>query len=322
MNCPAAIGSVHADQTRIRQALLNLASNASKFTEGGTVTIAAQRSTEGGRDWITIAVTDTGIGLTREQIERLFQDFVQADASTTRKYGGTGLGLAISRRFCQMMGGDIAVESEPGQGSTFTIRLPAHVGAGEPIAAQQSALPGPPSPAAPMDAPVILVVDDDPTVRAVTERFLVREGFIVVTADGGVEGLRLARELRPAAITLDVMMPDLDGWSVLSVIKGDPALSDIPVILMTIVDEKGRGFALGATEFLVKPVDRNQLIGTLRKICGASGRRVLLVDDEDMARRGSGSRWRRTGGAWGRRRMARWPWSNWRRRNRTSSSST
>ena len=173
-----------------------------------------------------------------------------------------------------------------------------------------------------MDAPVILVVDDDPTVRAVTERFLVREGFIVVTADGGVEGLRLARELRPAAITLDVMMPDLDGWSVLSVIKGDPALSDIPVILMTIVDEKGRGFALGATEFLVKPVDRNQLIGTLRKICGASGRRVLLVDDEDMARRGSGSRWRRTGGAWGRRRMARWPWSNWRRRNRTSSSST
>jgi signal transduction histidine kinase/DNA-binding response OmpR family regulator/HAMP domain-containing protein len=285
VSCPAAIGSMHADQTRIRQALLNLASNASKFTEGGTVTIAARRSTEAGGDWITIAVTDTGIGLTREQIGRLFQDFVQADASTTRKYGGTGLGLAISRRFCQMMGGDIGVESEPGQGSTFTIRLPAHVGAGEPIAAQQSAPPGTPSPAAPMDAPVILVVDDDPTVRAVTERFLVREGFTVVTADGGVEGLRLARELRPAAITLDVMMPDLDGWSVLSVIKGDPALSDIPVILMTIVDEKGRGFALGATDFLVKPVDRNRLIGTLRNICGASGRRVLLVDDENIARR-------------------------------------
>ena len=284
VSCPAAIGSMHADQTRIRQALLNLASNASKFTEGGTVTIAARRSTEAGRDWITITVTDTGIGLTREQIGRLFQDFVQADASTTRKYGGTGLGLAISRRFCQMMGGDIGVESEPGQGSTFTIRLPAQFGAGEPIAAQQSAPPGASAPT-PIDAPVILVVDDDPTVRAVTERFLAREGFIVVTADGGVEGLRLARELRPSAITLDVMMPDLDGWSVLSVIKGDPALSDIPVILMTIVDEKGRGFALGATEFLVKPVDRNQLIGTLRSICGASGRRVLIVDDDNIARR-------------------------------------
>ena len=112
------------------QVLSNLLNNAAKFTEGGTVTIAARRSTEGGRDWITIAVTDTGIGLTREQMDRLFQDFAQADASTTRKYGGTGLGLAISRRFCQMMGGDIGVESEPGQGSTFTIRLPAHAGAG------------------------------------------------------------------------------------------------------------------------------------------------------------------------------------------------
>jgi signal transduction histidine kinase/CheY-like chemotaxis protein len=285
VNCPATIGSMHADQTRIRQALLNLASNASKFTERGMITIAVRRSTEAGRDWIIIAVTDTGIGLTREQMGRLFQDFVQADASTTRKYGGTGLGLAISRRFCQMMGGDIGVASEPGQGSTFTIRLPAHVGAAQPIAGPQSAPPGASAPA-PIDAPVILVVDDDPTVRAVTERFLAREGFSVVTANGGVEGLRLARELRPAAITLDVLMPDLDGWSVLSVMKGDPALSDIPVILMTIVDERGRGFSLGVTEFLLKPVDRNRLIGTLRKICGASGRRVLLVDDEDMARRG------------------------------------
>ena len=284
VNCPTAIGSMHADQTRIRQALLNLASNASKFTERGTVTITAQRSTEAGRDWIMIAVTDTGIGLTREQMERLFQDFVQADASTTRKYGGTGLGLAISRRFCQMMGGDIGVESELGHGSTFTIRLPAHVGAAQPVAAPQSAPPGVSS-LAPIDAPVILVVDDDPTVRALTERFLVREGFSVVTANGGVEGLRLARELRPAAITLDVIMPDLDGWSVLSVLKSDPALSDIPVILMTIVDERGQGFSLGATEFLVKPVDRNRLIGALRNMCGASGRRVLLVDDENIARR-------------------------------------
>jgi len=285
VNCPAEIGAMHADQTRLRQALLNLASNASKFTEGGTVTIDARRSTEGGRDWITIAVADTGIGLTREQMGRLFQDFVQADASTTRKYGGTGLGLAISRRFCQMMGGDIGVESEPGRGSTFTIRLPAQVGSAQPIAATPSS-PAEVSSLAPRGAPVILVIDDDATVRAVAERYLAREAFSVVTASGGVEGLRLARELKPAAITLDVIMPDLDGWSVLSVLKGDPALADIPVILMTIVDERGRGFSLGATEFLVKPVDHQRLITLLRSVCCASGRRVLLVDDEDSTRQG------------------------------------
>jgi CheY-like chemotaxis protein/anti-sigma regulatory factor (Ser/Thr protein kinase) len=285
VNCPLEIGTMHADQTRIRQALLNLASNASKFTEGGTVTIDVRRGTEAGRDWITIAVTDTGIGLTREQMGRLFQDFVQVDASTTRKYGGTGLGLAISRRFCQMMGGDIGVESEPGRGSTFTMRLPAQVDTAQPVAAPPITPAEAPSPP-PKGAQVILVIDDDPTVRAVTEHFLAREAFSVVTAAGGVEGLRLARELRPAAITLDVMMPDLDGWSVLSVLKGDPALADIPVILVTIVDERGRGFALGATEFLVKPVDHQRLIALLRRVCGASGRRLLLVDDEDDIRYG------------------------------------
>jgi len=285
VNCPAEIGSMHADQTRLRQALLNLASNASKFTEGGSVTIDARRSTESGRDWITVAVADTGIGLTREQMARLFQDFVQADASTTRKYGGTGLGLAISRRFCQMMGGDIGVESEPDRGSTFTIRLPAQVGTAQPIAATPSS-PAEVSSPVPTRAPVILVIDDDATVRAVVERFLAREAFSVVTASGGLEGLRLARELKPAAITLDVIMPDLDGWSVLSVLKGDPALADIPVILMTIVDERSRGFSLGATEFLIKPVDRQRLITLLRSVCGGSGRQVLLVDDDDSTRHG------------------------------------
>ncbi len=129
VDCAADLGTMRADQTRIRQALLNLASNANKFTEKGTVTLSARRGVEVGREWVTLAVSDTGIGLTPEQMGKLFQDFVQADASTTRKYGGTGLGLAISRRFCQMMGGDITVASEPGRGSTFTIRLPAEVGA-------------------------------------------------------------------------------------------------------------------------------------------------------------------------------------------------
>jgi signal transduction histidine kinase/CheY-like chemotaxis protein len=279
------LGTMRADQTRIRQALLNLASNANKFTENGTVTIGARRGVEAGREWVTLAVTDTGIGLTPEQMGKLFQDFVQADASTTRKYGGTGLGLAISRRFCQMMGGDIAVASEPGRGSTFTIRLPAEVGAVQPAAAVRDAAASRASGTG-SEAPTILVVDDDQTVREIIERHLTREGFAVVTARGGQEGLRLARELHPAAITLDVMMADLDGWTVLAAIKGDPELADIPVILVSIVDEKNRGYALGATDYLVKPVDRARLSGVLRNICGAAGRRVLLVDDDDTVRRG------------------------------------
>jgi CheY-like chemotaxis protein/anti-sigma regulatory factor (Ser/Thr protein kinase) len=285
VDCAADLGTMRADQTRIRQALLNLASNANKFTEQGTVTIAARRALEAGREWVTIAVTDTGIGLTPEQVGKLFQDFVQADASTTRRYGGTGLGLAISRRFCQMMGGDITVASEPGRGSTFTIRLPAEVGAVQPAAAVRDAAAARPGAAA-SGAATVLVVDDDKTVRELIERQLTREGFSVVTASGGKEGLRLARELHPAAITLDVMMPDLDGWTVLAAIKGDPELADIPVVLVSIVDEKNRGYALGATDYMVKPVDRARLSGVLRNICGAVGRRVLVVDDDEITRRG------------------------------------
>ncbi len=285
VDCPADIGAMRADQTRIRQALLNLASNATKFTERGTVTISVRRVTEDGRKWLTIAVTDTGIGLTPEQMGRLFQEFTQADASTTRRYGGTGLGLAISRRFCQMMGGDIAVQSEPGRGSTFTIRLPADGALPHTPDTPRDAAPPRPS-AAQSGVRTILVVDDDQTVRDVMKHFLAREGFSVVTASGGHEGLRMARELRPSAITLDVMMPDLDGWTVLAAIKGDPTLADIPVILVTIVDEKNRGYSLGATDYMVKPIEHERLVSVLRNICGATGRRALLVDDDDIMRRG------------------------------------
>ena len=284
VSCPSGVGAMHADQTRVRQALLNLVSNANKFTERGKVTIGVRRTAGHGGEWITITVADTGIGMTPEQMSRLFQEFMQADASTTRKYGGTGLGLAISRRFCQMMGGDITVESEVGRGSTFTIRLPAEVLAAQPVLLARSA-PAPRAPAPAGATAVVLVVDDDPTVRDMTERFLTREGFSVVTADGGREGLRLTRELHPAAITLDVIMPDLDGWTVLAAIKGDPTLADIPVILMTIMDERNRGYSLGAADYLVKPVDRERLGAVLREIVGSGSRRVLVVDDDDFMRR-------------------------------------
>ena len=296
VSIPVDIGTMFTDQTRVRQALLNLASNANKFTERGTVIFDVSRIAEDGKDWISIKVKDSGIGMTPEQVGRLFQDFVQADASTTRKYGGTGLGLAITKRFCQMMGGDVTVESALGKGSTFTIRLPAQCSAPDaaPVSAQPvqslrgasatlSGLRG--TKAATGDTPVILVIDDDVTVLELTERYLVREGFAVITAQGGLEGLKRARELRPAAITLDVMMPDLDGWTVLAAIKGDPILADIPVVLMSIVDEKNRGYSLGATDYLIKPVNREKLSKALRKICGSSGQHVLVVDDDESIRK-------------------------------------
>jgi CheY-like chemotaxis protein len=261
VDCDAAIGMMHADQMRLRQALLNLLSNANKFTDHGTITIDARQREEEGRDWVTIAVADTGIGMTVEQMGKLFQEFSQADASTTRKYGGTGLGLAISKRFCQMMGGDITVESAPGRGSTFKIRLPRMVQSDEALVTEprKAARAQPARPIArEADAPLILIVDDDATVRELVQRHLERSGFTVVTASGGQEGLRLVRELRPAAVTLDIVMPDLDGWTVLAAIKGDPALASTPVVLMSIVDQKNRGYALGAADYLVKPVDRSQ----------------------------------------------------------------
>jgi CheY-like chemotaxis protein/nitrogen-specific signal transduction histidine kinase len=286
VDCQADLGTIHADQTRFRQALLNLASNANKFTEKGTVTIAAQGQRLEGRDWITIGVTDTGIGMTQEQMGRLFQEFSQADASTTRKYGGTGLGLAISRHFCRMMGGDITVESKPGEGSTFMIRLPRIVQSDQALVTTEARAEPVHSIAEGTEEPIILVVDDDATVRELVERHLERAGFAVVTARGGQEGLRLVRELRPAAVTLDINMPDLDGWTVLAAIKGDPALASIPVVLMSIIDQKNRGYALGAADYLVKPVDRTKLVETVTGICGSSAGRALLVDDDDVVRRG------------------------------------
>jgi CheY-like chemotaxis protein len=234
-----------------------------------------------GEDWVTFAVSDTGIGMTSEQMGKLFQEFSQADTSTTRDYGGTGLGLALSRRLCRMMGGDIIVESKVNKGSTFTIRLPAKVSdpTAEPIRAPVS------QPQA-EGASKVLVIDDDARVRDLLERFLGKEGFHVVSASGGEEGLRLARELRPAAITLDVMMPDMDGWAVLSALKADPDVSDVPVILLTIVDDKNLGYALGAADYLTKPIDRDRLVSLLEKYQrNHSPCSVLIVEDDPSSRR-------------------------------------
>jgi len=259
----ADLGAMHGDLTKMRQVLLNLLSNACKFTERGTVTLAASRERrDGAGEWMVFRVTDSGIGMTPAQMTRLFEAFAQAEASTTRRYGGTGLGLAISRRFCQMMGGDITVASEPGRGSTFTVRVPATVAVAPPEAATEAAESAPSGSGV---AGTVLVVDDDPAARNLIVRFLSREGFRVEEAPDGDTALRRARTARPDVITLDVLMPGMDGWAVLTALKADPELSGIPVVMLSVVDEKHIGFALGASDFLTKPIERERLVAVLKK---------------------------------------------------------
>jgi adenylate cyclase len=280
IDCKPDVGTIRADPLRLRQVLLNLLSNACKFTKQGEVRVTAARIADGGRAWLQVDVADSGIGMSPEQIGKLFQEFTQADSATARQFGGTGLGLAISRRLCRMMGGDITVASEKGRGSTFTARLPAE-------AAEASVRSIGSAKVEPAGAPdggrgnTILVIDDDATARELITRYLNDEGFAVIPAANGIEALKLAREVRPTAITLDVMMPDLDGWTVLSALKGDPELASIPVVMVTIVDEQQHAFALGAAGYLMKPIKREQLLGLLAPWrAKARPTRALVVEDD------------------------------------------
>jgi PAS domain S-box-containing protein len=282
VDCAADIGSMFADLTKVRQCLFNLLTNAAKFTEKGTVTLSVTRD----GNYIRFTVQDTGIGLTQHQQSLLFNSFAQADASTTRKFGGTGLGLAITRLFCRMMGGDATVESRDGEGSSFHLRILADVRAMEDWKSEEFEEPSvQPQPVHSHDT--VLVIDDDPAARDLLSRLLVKEGFQPETASSGQEGLRIARAHRPVAITLDVMMPGMDGWKVLQSLKEDPTTANIPVIMMTMLNDKTMGFALGATEYLTKPIDRAKLSTVLNRHRSRDanvGSRVLLVEDDEATR--------------------------------------
>ena len=283
------LGSMHADVTRVRQVLFNLLSNASKFTEDGRILLESGREATSGDDWIVFRITDSGIGMSADQLARLFQAFTQADASTSRRYGGSGLGLVISKRFCQMMGGDVGVESAPERGSVFTVRLPALVtrrtGDFVQLPARREGPEWAPPPAASNRLGTVLVIDDDRNACDLMARALSKEGFNAVTATSGEEGLRLARQNRPAAITLDVLMPGMDGWAVLRELKADPELAQIPVIMITMSDDRSIGYALGAADYLTKPIDRERLAALLRRYRPATGScAVLVVDDESDSR--------------------------------------
>ena len=224
------------------------------------------------------SVADTGMGMTPEQVAKLFEPFTQADSSTSRKFGGTGLGLAISRRFARIMGGDITVASELGSGSTFTLALPRS------IDQPKSPFTAPPGSASLHDSDLVLVVDDDPGVHDMLRRTLTKAGFRVESAMSGEEGVRLARKLHPNVITLDVMMPGMDGWTVLSSLKSDPEISDIPVVMLTIVDNKNLGYTLGAAEYLTKPIQRERLTAVLHRYRGSAANTALVIEDEPDTR--------------------------------------
>ena len=273
------LGTMRTDVVKLRQCLFNLIGNAAKFTENGRIVLAARRHGAGAGGLLTFEVRDSGIGMSDEQVSRLFQRFTQADETTTRKFGGTGLGLAITRAFARLLGGDVAVTSHLGQGTTFTITLPATMSEIQEGETPPTARHGPVS----GEHAAVLVIDDDPAQRDLTVRFLERQGFTAMTAADGPAGLDLARRHPPRAILLDVMMPQMDGWSVLNALKADPKLAAIPVIMVTFVDERMLSTTLGAVDHVNKPVDWDRLKSVLDRLREAEGD-VLVVDDDPGVR--------------------------------------
>ncbi|MDB5096457.1 MAG: multi-sensor hybrid histidine kinase, partial [Cyanobacteria bacterium RYN_339] len=279
LDASSGFGSIDTDETKLRQIVLNLVSNAIKFTAQGGVVI---KVTSHGDDGVAIGVTDTGLGIAPEHQELVFEEFRQVDASTTREAGGTGLGLAIARKMARLLGGDVNVESAAGRGSTFTVVLPRQL----PGSTTQQLPVGlmPRSPERMLDGKhVIVSIDDEPEVLRIISEKLADSDYTVVTATSGESGIELAKQLQPFAITLDVLMPKMDGWTVLQALKRDPETRDIPVVILSIMDNKVLGFTLGASAYLSKPIDRTDLLRSLERFkpALAAGEGYVLVVDDD-----------------------------------------
>ena len=293
------LATLHGDVTKVRQILFNLISNAAKFTKQGKITLSARSDTIGDIPAVQLAVRDTGIGIPKEKLDHIFSEFSQADESTTRDYGGTGLGLALTKRFCEMMGGDIRVESTLGQGSVFIVTLPKrvrkHAGLEQEASVEMPSQdePSPDTEAEPALAQsiedhgagnTVLVIDDEASARELLKKRLEAEGCSVVLAKNGSEGLALAARHQPALITLDVMMPGMDGWTVLRRLKADDGLKDIPVVMISMVGDKAMSYSLGAVESLQKPVDRGKLAALIKKYAAGAVKTALVVEDDPAAR--------------------------------------
>jgi len=287
VNLSDGLGAMNSDEVKVRQILLNLLSNAAKFTENGSITLTVSSETGASEEWLVVHVADTGIGISEEHLKNLFQEFSQADESTTRKYGGTGLGLVISKRFSQMLGGDISLKSTVGVGTEFTLKIPMEAPqvmkeAGQEVLPQSA--PKVPEVQDP-SGPLVLVVDDDPNVRELLSRQLIQSGYRVELARNGREALYKVQANKPAAITLDVFMPEVDGWDLLARLKESPETSDIPVVMCTVTEERSKGLALGAVDYLLKPVRQEQLMAVLdRHLSQTKGANILVVEDDDRTR--------------------------------------
>lgn len=267
------LGDMNSDLTKVKQVLLNLLGNAAKFTEAGTITLAVSREGQPQGERVVFRVSDTGIGMTEEQLAQLFQRFQQADASTTRRFGGTGLGLSLTKAFADLLGGVVTVESAPGRGSSFTLDLPSIFAVPAPQTPDQS------DEGSDGGGDLVLVIDDDADQRALMTRFLNREGFRARTAGDGETGLMLARVLRPRAILLDVMMPGVDGWSVLSALKADKDLADIPVVMVTFIEQRALAASLGAADYVLKPVRWDRFKAVMDRF-RPPATDVMVVDDD------------------------------------------
>jgi signal transduction histidine kinase/FixJ family two-component response regulator len=280
IDCASNLATAETDLSKLRQAITNVMGNAGKFTRNGRVSLVVRQEP----GWLSFAVRDTGPGISRENLARLFENFGESEGATSSKYGGTGLGLALSQKLCRLMGGDITVESELGKGSCFTIHIPSRITAATPIlpaAEIGAAISGD----LPMDQPSVLVIDDDPSVLDLTQRILAKKGYKPLVAASATEGLEIAHKVKPSVIILDVMMPKIDGWQALEMIKSDPDLCDCPVVLITVNDDFQKGNALGAAAHLVKPVDRESLERVLAQICPydpAAADGAACTDEADM----------------------------------------
>ncbi len=278
------VGAIHSDLTKLRQNMFNLLSNAAKFTENGTLTVNTRIEPSDQGDLIVFDITDEGIGMTPEQLDRIFDPFTQADSSTSKKFGGTGLGLTITREFSRMLGGDILAVSEAGVGTTFTMKVAVDA---RPLVNRPETDDTPAANKAGVseDSPLVLIIDDDANVRELLHRNLNVAGYRTVMAVDGKDGLQKAQELLPDAITLDVIMPHADGWSVLSKLKSTQSTANIPVVMVTIAEDRSLGFSLGASEYLSKPVDRKKLVRVLDKFLqDRDGASVLLIEDDQPTR--------------------------------------
>jgi signal transduction histidine kinase/DNA-binding response OmpR family regulator len=283
---PKDLGVMRSDETRMRQSLLNLISNACKFTEEGEVTLTATSSESEGLEWVEFAVSDTGIGMTQEQMDKIFDDFTQAEAETTAKFGGTGLGLSITKQLVEMMGGELSVGSEEGVGSTFSIKVPREVRQPEETVSAEPDLLSAGDDEMNHANLTLLVIDDDPLAHDLVKRKLRADAYNIVSALDGADGLIKARDQRPDLILLDILMPGKDGWTVLAELRADPDLSEIPIIVISMLDDDQSATALGASAYMTKPVDRDRLVNNIQDIFGEAteGKKALVVDDDAEAR--------------------------------------